>query len=212
MLEPAIRPDPPGDIAQQDRCDNDYERMHTSIPIKDMRAESERRVPDRLGHLARQIHQPILRPFMRIGLVCSLLLALVGTGCVQRTLTVKSDPPGAIVSLNGVEVGRTPIQRDFIWYGVYDVELRKEGYEPLKKRGDVIAPWWQWVPLDFFTEFVPLHDKHTLMYRMEPLKEVSADPKVMLHNAAELRPMLQSSKNTRIPDPHPATQATDFSF
>ena len=150
----------------------------------------------------------------RIGLGCLVLLslALASTGCVQRTLTVKSDPPGAIVSLNGVEVGRTPIERDFTWYGVYDVELRKDGYEPLKKRGDVIAPWWQWVPLDFFTEFLPLHDKHTLNYRMQPVSEASADPKLMLQHAAEMKPMLQSSKNTRIPDPHPATQATDFSF
>src|SRR4051812_11540396 len=115
-----------------------------------MRAESERRVAPWPGHLAPQIHRPILRRSMRIGLLCLILvplLSLAGGGCVQRTLTVKSDPPGAIVSLNGVEVGRTPIERDFTWYGVYDVELRKDGYEPLKKRGDVIAPWWQWVPL-----------------------------------------------------------------
>jgi hypothetical protein len=149
---------------------------------------------------------------LRLASACLILLFLTAGGCVQRTLTVKSNPPGAIVSLNGVEVGRTPIERDFIWYGVYDVEVRKDGYDPLKKRGNVVAPWWQWPPIDFFAEFLPLHDRHTLTYTMHPISEASADPKQMLQHADQLKPMLQSSKNTRIPDLHPATQATEFSF
>ena len=149
---------------------------------------------------------------LRLAPACLILLFLTAGGCVQRTLTVKSNPPGAIVSLNGVEVGRTPIERDFLWYGVYDVEVRKDGYEPLKKRGNVVAPWWQWPPIDFLAEFLPLHDRHTLNYTMHPISEAAADPKQMLQHADELKPMLQSSKNTRIPDLHPATQATQFSF
>src|SRR5689334_506012 len=91
--------------------------------------------------------------------VCAILLFGGMTGCVRRTLTVTSDPPGALLYLNGVEVGRTPIERDFIFYGTYDVALRKEGYETLKTKGKVIAPWWQWVPIDFPAEFLPLHDR-----------------------------------------------------
>ena len=55
--------------------------------------------------------------------------ALLGAGCgVERTLQVNSDPPGALVSLNGEEVGRTPMRKMFLWYGTYDLELRKDGY------------------------------------------------------------------------------------
>src|SRR5258706_9997592 len=55
-------------------------------------------------------------------------LALVA-GCVERTMTIKSDPPGALVYLNDREIGRTPVTRDFTWYGDYQVEIRKDGYE-----------------------------------------------------------------------------------
>ncbi len=58
-----------------------------------------------------------------------LCFVLFGSGCVQRQLTVTTDPPGTLVHLNGQEFGRTPVTRDFTWYGTYDVELRKEGYE-----------------------------------------------------------------------------------
>src|SRR5690242_17372660 len=106
-------------------------------------------------------------------LICLILLSLVSMvggagGCVERTLTVKTEPPGAVVSLNGVEVGRSPVQRDFTWYGVYDVALRKEGYEFKRTRGKVIAPWWQWPPIDFFAEFFPFSDHQTLHFTMQP--------------------------------------------
>src|SRR5262245_4912187 len=95
-------------------------------------------------------------------LIVSMCL-LAGCG-VKRTLTVNSNPPGALVYLNGTEIGRTPVTREFTWYGTYGVELRKDGYDTLKTHGDVIAPWWQWVPFDFFAELLPFrpHDKRHL--------------------------------------------------
>jgi len=56
-----------------------------------------------------------------------LVLPLAAGGCVHRTLEVESNPPGALVYLNGEEVGRTPMRKEFLWYGTYDVQLRKEG-------------------------------------------------------------------------------------
>jgi hypothetical protein len=138
----------------------------------------------------------------------SLLLAPLATtaGCVQRTLTVRSNPPGALVYLNGVEVGRTPLERDFTWYGTYDVELRREGYETLKTRGKVIAPWWQWVPIDLVAELFPLHDRRELSYSMKPTTEVEVDPQQMLQRAEAMEPKLQSSAHTRAPSTLPTTQ------
>ena len=126
-------------------------------------------------------------------------------GCgVQRQVTVQSDPPGALVYLNGEEVGRTPVTHDFLWYGKYDVTLRKEGYETVKTTGDVIAPWWQWVPFDLVAELVPvpLTDRHTLSYAMKPATTRPADAGVMLEHATDYRENLESSKVT------PATRAT----
>jgi hypothetical protein len=132
-----------------------------------------------------------------------LLLALLLTGCVRRSLTVKSNPPGALVYLNGVEVGRTPLTRDFTWYGTYDVVLRKEGYETLKTRGKVIAPWWQWVPIDLVAELLPLHDRRRLAYRMKPYAAQTVDPQQMLGRAERMETKLESSRYTRKPATQP---------
>jgi hypothetical protein len=132
-----------------------------------------------------------------------LLIGLLAGGCVRRTLTVTTDPPGALVYLNGVEAGRSPLQRDFIYYGTYDVALRKEGYETLKTRGEVIAPWWQWVPIDFFAEFLPLHDRRTLTYTLHPSSAAAIDPQKLLARAEVMGTKLESSAHTRAAPPPP---------
>ncbi len=129
----------------------------------------------------------------------------VGAGCVQRQLTVQSDPPGALVHLNGQEFGRTPVTRDFTWYGTYDVSLRKEGYETRKTTGKVIAPWWQWVPFDLFAELLPLTDRRHLRYTLTPVTDEAIDPAAMLDRAETLRGELQSTPNTREPATMPAS-------
>ena len=128
-------------------------------------------------------------------LIILTLFPLAGCG-VKRTLTVNSNPAGALVYLNGTEVGRTPLTTEFTWYGTYDVELRKDGYDTLKTRGKVIAPWWQWVPFDFFAELMPFrpHDKRHLDYAMKPTSPLAGDPNVMVYRAGEMRAQLESSK------------------
>ncbi|HEV2292393.1 MAG TPA: PEGA domain-containing protein [Tepidisphaeraceae bacterium] len=135
----------------------------------------------------------------------SVLLALVLAmgGCVQRQLTVTTNPPGALVHLNGQEFGRTPVTRDFTWYGTYDVTLRRDGYETKKTTGKVIAPWWQWVPFDLFAELLPLTDRRTLHYTLQPSTDEAADPQRMLDRAEALRGQLQSTSNTRQPTTAP---------
>ncbi len=56
---------------------------------------------------------------------------LCGAGCTQRTIEVTSEPPGALVWINDAEVGRTPLQADFRFFGTYDVRVRLDGYEPI---------------------------------------------------------------------------------
>lgn len=136
-----------------------------------------------------------------------VLLALVLTGCgVHRSVSVTSNPPGALLYLNGLEVGRTPVTRDFKWYGVYDVELRKEGYETLKTTGQLHTPWWQYVPIDLFAELMPfhLHDRQKLDFAMKPVSPQAIDPDVLIQRAGELRDQLESSSRTRSPGPPPA--------
>ena len=75
-------------------------------------------------------------------LVVLVAVALVLGACarVERRITITSEPSGAIVSLNDTEVGRTPVEVDFTYFGVYDVRLRKEGYEPIVTTAEAKAP------------------------------------------------------------------------
>ena len=136
-----------------------------------------------------------------------LLAAVFFSGCgVQRQMVMQSDPPGALVYLNGDEIGRTPLTHDFLWYGNYDVILRKEGYQTAKTTTEVNPPWWQWIPIDFFAELLPvrLMDKQTFTYTLLPASTQPADAKLLLENAAEYRTKLEGKGTTR-----PTTKAGD---
>jgi len=120
-------------------------------------------------------------------LTASLIIALCAAGgCVRRTMTVDSDPPGAIVWLNDREVGRTPLDVDFLFYGEYDVRLVREGHEPKLTSGMVRPPLWDNIPIDFFVELVPfkLHSRTSLFYQLETRDD---DPDKLLGRARELR-------------------------
>ena len=135
---------------------------------------------------------------------CVVLLPLIG-GCVERTLSVTTDPPGMLVYLNDQEVGRTPLQHDFIWYGTYDLILRKEGYRSIKTTVPIIAPFYEWVPLDLVAELQPatLTDNHNLFFKLEPETAESSDPAPLMERAEDLRGKLTSSRFTRKPTTRP---------
>lgn len=73
---------------------------------------------------------------------------LASGGCVQRTIEITSEPTGAQVYLNDVEVGRTPLEVGFTYFGTYDVRLRKDGYEPLITSAKTDAPMHEWPGFD----------------------------------------------------------------
>lgn len=78
-----------------------------------------------------------------------------GVGCVQRTISITSEPAGALVWLNDEEVGRTPVAVPFRWYGTYDVRLEKDGFEPKWTTGAAAMPWWEWPGPDLVAEMIP---------------------------------------------------------
>ena len=136
-------------------------------------------------------------------LVLLPLALLAGCVGVRRELTVESEPPGARVYLNGDEVGRTPVTREFIYYGTVDLQLRKDGYRTRSARPRVWAPLWQIPPIDLIAEALSLTDRHRLSYELTP-KELGADPQELVNRGTELRGELRSSEVKEIA----ATQAT----
>jgi hypothetical protein len=137
-----------------------------------------------------------------------ILLCITLSGCVEQVMTVKTNPPGAVVYLNDQVLGRTPLEKDFTWYGIYDVEVRKDGYEALKTHKWVKAPWWNWVPFDLFAELVPwrVRDQQTITFTLKPITQAVVEPGPLMERATQLRGELQSSEFTRHPTTAPATQ------
>ena len=111
-------------------------------------------------------------------LISAIALALGPLGCVRRTITITTEPPSALVFLNDQEIGRSEVTTDFLWYGDYDVAIRHEGYETLQTHWDIKPPWYQVMPLDFFTEVLwpgHLHDTHSRHFVLEPRELPTSD-------------------------------------
>ena len=99
----------------------------------------------------------------------ALAAAGVMGGCVERNITIASDPPGALVWLNDQEVGRTPVKIPFTWYGDYEVVLRMDGYETIKTHARLDAPIYEIVPFDLLSELAPwtYRDNRYLHYKLK---------------------------------------------
>ena len=67
-------------------------------------------------------------------------------------MTVNTNPPGANVSLDGREIGRTPFTTNFTHYGKQEFRIVKPGYETKTELVPIRAPWYQWVGFDFVSE------------------------------------------------------------
>lgn len=134
----------------------------------------------------------------------------VGCGSVTRQLQISSDPAGALVYLNGQEVGRTPCTVDFTWYGNYDLAVRKGGYTSLVGTQNIVAPWWQWIPLDLVADVTPGRkvDRRYYFYSLTPLPEQGVDAEVLIDRAHSMRPLLESGEFTRKPSTRPTTNPT----
>ncbi|HOQ88291.1 MAG TPA: PEGA domain-containing protein [Phycisphaerae bacterium] len=123
-----------------------------------------------------------------VGILAAAVLAGGLTGCVRRTVTIRTDPQGATVHLNDQTIGTTPVSTDFTWYGDYDVVIRKEGYQTLSTHERIDAPWYELPGLDFISEvLVPwtIHDQRELTYTLEPAKPVDAEQ--LLEEAKQMR-------------------------
>ncbi|MDP6542981.1 MAG: PEGA domain-containing protein [Phycisphaerae bacterium] len=110
-------------------------------------------------------------------LVLLLLFCVAfASGCLElkQTLTVTSEPEGALVVISDKEVGRTPVTFDFTWYGDYEVIVRypEKGYETISTNANISPKWYGYPPLDLFAGMMPwtVHDKRYLHYKLKKLK------------------------------------------
>jgi hypothetical protein len=85
-------------------------------------------------------------------LIFPVLTLLLFEGCVRRRMTVRSNPSGATVYLDGKEIGRTPFSTNFDFYGKREFRVVKQGYETKTVLMPVRAPWYELPGIDFVSE------------------------------------------------------------
>jgi len=143
----------------------------------------------------------------RTAACCAALAAIAAAGCVRREIEVTSTPPGALLTLNGREVGRTPARIQFTFDGVYDVRLRLAGYESVQGKGTTDMPVWDFVGADLVAELVP-SDIHRLeRWHFELVSEAHAEVGLM-ERAEAARRSIESMPASAPDAPEPAPTAT----
>lgn len=140
--------------------------------------------------------------FYRLAWAAGLCLLIGGSGCVQRRITVRSNPPGALVYIDKYEIGRTPCSVEYIYYGTREVKLVKDGFETLTVLQWIPPPWYEIPPLDFVSEtIVPneIRDERTFTYQLVPTRVVPTNQ--LIGRAENLR---RATKLERMAMPPPA--------
>ena len=129
-------------------------------------------------------------------LLARLALCLVAclhlAGCVERKLTINTEPRGALVTLNDEEIGESPATVNFQWYGDYNVRISKEGYETLNTHRQLKSPWYDEFPFDFFAQIVNpnrIVDSYEWTFELAPKRQISRDE--LIRNAQEAEKQLQ---------------------
>ncbi|GIW74168.1 MAG: hypothetical protein KatS3mg103_0690 [Phycisphaerales bacterium] len=113
------------------------------------------------------------------------VLAMIG--CARRSIVITSQPPGALVTLNGVEVGQTPVEVGFRFYGQYDLRLRKAGYQPLTASPWAIAPWYEYPPIDLLLLPVPIRTTVRWHYELTPAAVEQEADQALVERAEQMR-------------------------
>jgi hypothetical protein len=119
-----------------------------------------------------------------------LLAALAATGCggVSRRFVIESNVPNAQVYIDDKPVGPAPAHAQFEYYGHYTITLVHPGYEPLRQRVNVAAPWYSYPPFDFLAEVVwpfKIEDVRRHYFELVPAQQIPTDE--LINNADALR-------------------------
>ena len=126
----------------------------------------------------------------RLILLLVMVPALLG-GCVRRVVDITSDPSGALVWMNGREIGTTPVEVEIVYYGDYDIQLSRAGCEPLSTSAKATPPTWDAPGLDFAAELVPanLVSRNSWHFTLEP---EDRDADALLERAEAAREQVES--------------------
>jgi hypothetical protein len=120
------------------------------------------------------------------------MTAVALAGCVERQLTINTEPQGAMIVLNDQEIGISPVTAPFNWYGDYWVRISKDGYETLNTHRKLQAPLHDYLPFDFFAQILyPGHivDAYEWTFELAPKQYPTREE--LIEHARSLRTELE---------------------
>lgn len=128
-------------------------------------------------------------PVFAQGIAILTIVMVAGSGCVQRRMTIRSNPPGALVYVDDYQIGTTPVSTDFVYYGTRKIRLVKDGFETLTVRQPIPVPWYEVFPLDFVSENLwpwEIRDERVVDLAMAPAESQPAELVVARAQTARL--------------------------
>ena len=132
------------------------------------------------------------QPSLLARLIFCLVAVLAVSGCVERKLTINTEPQGALVMLNDEEIGESPTTVNFEWYGHYNIRISKEGYETLSTHRELKSPLHDEFPFDFFAQVINpnrIVDSYEWTFELSPKRQISRQE--LIRKAQEAKEQLQ---------------------
>jgi hypothetical protein len=121
------------------------------------------------------------------------LLLTCETGCVRRRMTIRSNPPGAKVYVDDIEIGTTPVSTGFTYYASRKITLLKDGYRTETTYHRMLPTWYEIPGVDFFSENLypgELRDERVVDFQLVPQENVPIDQ--LMNRANALRENAQT--------------------
>lgn len=132
---------------------------------------------------------PRTLPTTFIGKLTLVLFLMVATpGCLRRRLTIRTTPPGALVSVDNQPVGISPAATGFTYYGTREIRVEKDGFRTEVIKRNLKAPWYEYPALDFITEtLLPWEIRDERIIDIEMVPEEIESTNDVLSRAEQLR-------------------------
>ncbi len=124
--------------------------------------------------------------------VAAALATVLLCGCVERKLTINTEPQGALVTLNDEQIGVSPVTVSFNWYGDYWIRASKEGFETLDTHRELKAPLHDRFPFDFFAGVLypgQIADDYEWTFELAPRQDLTREQ--LLEQADALRTQIE---------------------
>lgn len=122
----------------------------------------------------------------------ALQLVLPLTGCVQRRLQIRSQPEGALVSIDRQPVGLTPVSVPYTYAGTREFQLEKDGFKTVRVAQNIRPAWFDRFPISFFSNHFAgreVRDDRLFDFQMEPKEAVNEA--VLFERANDFRDNIQ---------------------